>query len=91
MNSIIISRLQTIEDNTHRNLGIIDLIITRSFITNWLLINILVNVIFDTVITTCVVVLSICNYINRNKKLIIFINMSYIICRFISLSIPMLY
>ncbi|AAF44473.1 hypothetical protein FPV129 [Fowlpox virus] len=83
MHTFLTARLQAIEDVSNRNLSMLELILTRAIVTHWIILDLVLNLIFDSLITSFVIIYSLYSFVARNNKVLLFLLMSYAIFRFI--------
>ncbi|ARF02734.1 SWPV1-150 [Shearwaterpox virus] len=80
MENFIIPQLSKMEEAASINIQMLDIIITRCITTKWILLNILLRFMLDSILIFSVICMSITYYINRNKMIILLItiiNLSY--------------
>lgn len=78
MHNFLVARLQAMEDVSNRNLSMLELILTRAIVTHWIILDLLLNLIFDSLITLSVIIYSLYSFVIRNNKVLLFLLTSYI-------------
>lgn len=84
MNDFMTLRLRNIEENSYRHLCMLDMITSRFIITNWLLMDLLLNLAFDSVVTLSTILLTLSTYAYRHKVTVFLFSAYYVISSLLS-------
>ncbi|QRI42893.1 hypothetical protein ChPV175 [Cheloniid poxvirus 1] len=68
MKNFILEQLRSMEESTSVNIGLLKIMMNRCIRTDYVLINMFLHFILDSFLSSCVVILSIVSYIDRNKE-----------------------